>query len=187
MQNLEQLLLFELEVKCCVVRDLESLRKAQSHWLLGIPVHENPSKDRARYEIALVWKVIETKRATTGQVEVMQHLCDGHRSPLPWIRWCDPENPVPKLVEFFFGEERVPVHLLHSEVAWNVFQHRKARHPKVARERLSDEARGFRFRELYWALSYHLEALSGLPQCRKHELKRRNCSAGLDDKSSQPN
>ena len=85
--------------------------------LLGIPVHENPSKDCAGYEIALVWKFIETKRTTTGQVEVMQHLCDGHRSPLPWIRWCDPENAAPKLVEFFFGEERVPVHLLHSEVA----------------------------------------------------------------------
>src|ERR1700758_4576176 len=80
----------------------------------------------------------------------MQHLCDGHRSPLPWIRRCDPENPVSKLVEFFFGEERVPLHLLHSEVAWNVFQHRKARHPKVARERLPEEARGFRVRELYW-------------------------------------
>src|ERR1700740_891337 len=24
-------------------------------------------------------------------------MCDGHRSPLPWIRWCDLENPVPKL------------------------------------------------------------------------------------------
>jgi len=90
----------------------------------GLPVHQNPSKDCARYKIALVWNVIKTKRATTGQVEVMQHLRDRHRSPLPWIRWCDPGNPAPKLVEFFFGEERIPVHLLHLEVAWNVFQYR---------------------------------------------------------------
>src|ERR1700733_3660306 len=124
LQNFKQLRLFEGEVKCCAGIDLESLRKAQPHRLLRKPVHKNPSKHRARYEIALVWKILETKRATTGQVEVMQHLRDGHCSPLPRIRWFDANNPAPKLIAFFFGEESVPIHLLHSERAWNVFRNR---------------------------------------------------------------
>lgn len=36
---------------------------------------------------------------------MMQHLRDGHRSPLPWIRWFDPRNSTLKFVAFFFGEE----------------------------------------------------------------------------------
>src|SRR5580658_2137491 len=80
----------------------------------------------------------------------MQHLRDGHRSPLPWIPGCDPKNPAPKLVAFLFGEESVPIHLLHAERAWNVFQYRQTGHPKVAGEGLSDEARGSRFCELCW-------------------------------------
>jgi hypothetical protein len=134
LKDFEQLLLLKLEVKSGALGNLEALWQSKPYRLFGEPVDENPPKRRSRYEIALIRKFVEAKRSAARQVKVMQHLGDAHRSPLARISWSDPKNPVPELVMFGFCEEGHSVYLLHAEGTWKVPQHRKTRHPEVARE-----------------------------------------------------
>ena len=59
-----------------------------------------------------------------------------HCSPLSWVLRSDPENSVPKVVAHCVREEGHTVYLLHTKRARYILQHRKTRHPKVAREYL---------------------------------------------------
>ena len=63
--NLEQLLLFKVEVELRAVGYLETLRQAQAYGLFREPVHQNPSKQCSRQEIALIRKLVEAKCAAT--------------------------------------------------------------------------------------------------------------------------
>src|SRR5271169_5931757 len=145
--DFEQLLLFKVEIEFRPVGNLETFWQSQSYGLFREPVNQNPTKYCSRYEIALIWKCVEAERTATRQVKVMQHLGDAHGSPLARVSRSNPENLVPKLAVFRFREEGHSVYLLHPEQAWNVFQHRETRHPKVAREGFSHKIRAFGFSE----------------------------------------
>jgi hypothetical protein len=67
------------------------------------------------------------------------------QTPLPRVSRSNPESPVPKLAVFRFREEGHSVYLLHTERTRNVLQHRKTRHPQVAREQLSGKICHFGF------------------------------------------
>src|ERR1700758_4230112 len=132
--DFEQLLLFKVELEFRAVGNLETFWQSQSYGLFREPVHQNPSKQWSRYEIALIRKFVESRRTAACQIEMVQHLRHVHRSPLAWISRSDSKNSVPKLIVFCFCEEGHSVYLLHTEKTRNVLQHRKTRHPKVARE-----------------------------------------------------
>src|SRR5260370_9449984 len=145
--DFEQLLLFKVEIEFRAVGNLETFWQSQPYRLLRKPVNQYPSKQCSRYEIALIGKPVETQRTAACQIEMVQHLRDVHRSPLARVSKGNPKNPVPKLVVFRFREEGHSVYLLHTERTRNVLQHRKTRHPKVAREDFSHKARAFGFSE----------------------------------------
>src|ERR1700751_3650720 len=141
--DFEQLLLFKVEIEFRSVGNLETFWQSQPYGLLREPVNQYPSKQCSRYEVALIGKFVETKRTAACQIEMVQHLRDVHRSPLARISRSSPKNPVPKLVVYGFRKESHSVYLLHTERTWNVLQHRKTRHPKVAREDFSPKNRAF--------------------------------------------
>ena len=131
-EDFEQLLLFEVEVKLCVVGNLEAFWQSQPHRLPRKPVNQNPSEHCPRYEIALIWKCVEAKRTATRQIEVMQHLADVHRSPPARVRRSNPENRVPKLVALCFCEERQAVYWIVVAVGTAVTR-RPPHRPVLAR------------------------------------------------------
>src|SRR4029077_2993028 len=143
--DFEELLLFKVEIEFRPVGNLETFWQSQSYGLLREPVNQYPSKQCSRYEIALIGKFVESQRTAACQIEMVQHLGNVHRSPLPRVSRSNPENPVPKLIVFRFREEGLSVYLLHTEITRNVLQHRDARHPDVAREQLSDKICPFGF------------------------------------------
>src|SRR6266851_5393038 len=113
--DFEQLLLFKVDVEFRAVGNLEIFWQSQSHGLFREPVHQNPSKQCSRYEIALTRKFVESQRTAACQIEMVQHLRDVHRSPLARVSRSNSKNSVPKLVVFCFCEEGHSVYLLHTE------------------------------------------------------------------------
>src|SRR5271163_3119509 len=95
--DFEQLLLFKVEVEFRAVGNLETFWQAQSYGLFREPVHQNPSKQRSRYDIALIRQLVEPQRTAACQIEMVQHLRDVHRPPLSLVRRSDPEDSVLKL------------------------------------------------------------------------------------------
>ena len=66
--DFEQLLLFKVEVELRAVGYLEALRQVQPYGLFREPVHQNPSKQRSRQEIALIRKFVEAECTATPKL-----------------------------------------------------------------------------------------------------------------------
>src|SRR6266436_3261485 len=113
--DFEQLLFFKVEVEFRAVGNLETFWQSQPYGLLREPVNQYPTKQCSRYEVALIGKIVETKRTAACQIEMVQRLRDVHRSPSARASRSNSENPVPKLVVFCFCEEGHSVCLLHTE------------------------------------------------------------------------
>src|SRR5918994_4803208 len=88
----QQLCLFVGELKSLRMRDLEARREAETHGLLRKPIDNNPLSECSGGQVALVREIVEAKRATARQIEVVKHLVNFHGPPLTRRLGCDTLN-----------------------------------------------------------------------------------------------
>src|SRR5687768_16455056 len=94
LHNVQQLCLFVRELESLRMREFEALRQAETHGLLRnqSTVIHLPS---VRVERLLSsGRVVEAKRATARQIEVVKHLVHFHGAPLTRGLWCHTLDPL---------------------------------------------------------------------------------------------
>src|ERR1051326_3669518 len=85
--------------------DFEALRQAETYGLLRKPIHSDPLHERSGGQVAFVRKIVEAKRATTCQIEVVKHLVYFHGAPLTRGLWCHTLDPLAILLPLLLREE----------------------------------------------------------------------------------
>ena len=94
------------------MRDLEARRETETHGLLRKPIDKNPLSECSGGQVALVREIVEAKRATARQIEVVKHLVNFHGPPLTRRLRCHTFNTLPILLSLLLREEETPIHLL---------------------------------------------------------------------------
>src|SRR5687768_1377203 len=123
LHNVQQLCLFVRELESLRMRDFEALRQAETHGLLRKPVHSDPLAECSGGKVALVRKVVEAKRATARQIEVVKHLVHFHGAPLTRGLWCQTLDPLAILLPLLLREEETPIHLLQPQSPRDISDH----------------------------------------------------------------
>src|SRR5688500_4443553 len=115
LQDQQQLRPFVREVEPLRVRDLEALGNAETDGLLLKPIHSDPFAERADEQVALVREIVEAKRTTARQIEVVKHLIDFHGAPPARRLGSQALDTLSILVQLLFREEETPIQRLEPQ------------------------------------------------------------------------